>query len=1035
MNSYADKPRANKYINGETVNYSVCFFAASFLFIVFKQLFKLFLGLSAPIAVGISAGICAVVLFFLENKFVFYNGKNHSTVKKILYYIFRCAVDVGFYKIASYLFCDMLGTQSALAFIICGIALYFFNYYFGKILVFDSPDTAEKKANGRCFKLFWRNRYVLTSVLITSGVFLIISFILGIFPFGDVTILRMDLYHQYGPLYTELFDRLVEGKSFLYSWRSGGGSGFLGNFFNYLSSPLSFIILLFDRDDMPHAINMFFYFKGLLCAATFTYYIKHSLKQHSIITASFGTLYTFCAYYLAYYWNIMWIDGMILFPLVVLGIERIINKGKPLTYIISLTVLFFASYYMAYMVCLFAVIYFFAYYILKFDDHIEHTEQQLARSKEKASPIKKILQNRLINRGLIFAGASILSAALCAVTLIPVYSILQGSSATTDKFPSNFESYFDILNIVSSHLIGLETTIRSSGEDVLPNIFCGIITVLLLPIYMSNRKIRVREKAVYVFLILFFIFSFDNNCMNFIWHAFHFPNDLPYRFSFMYSFILLVVAIRAFTKLKYNTYGDIAFSGMVWVFVILVIQKFPTEKMSELNIYVSLGFIMAWTAILLAIRNGKLDKALINIFMSSVIIFEAVLATNISYKIILAQEDYLEKYPTVTEAVDYVHDHDNGFYKTELTELKTRMDPCLYGYDGISTFSSMAYQNYSAQQKNIGMYGNNINSYTYHPQTPIYNMMYSIKYLIKVEESQPLSEDYYTYLSTTNDGKADIYENKYYMPIAFEVSSDIDSWSSDYENPFEAQQDFLTNAAGVGDIFIPAEFTNTEYYETGGEEVTENGTYYYTKNDPESETGSIDVTIKAVRDGDLYLCINSPEIENGDVYLDGGEEIHLSLTDPYIMDLGWHSAGDEVTVSLECGESDQDSSYFDIYAYNIDKEAFDDAYQLLSLGAIDVTEFSDTKISGTVNAGYNGVLYTSIPYDEGWSIYIDGEKAPLVSINGCQLGCEIAQGEHTVTFKFFPRGLKEGALISAAAIVCSATWIILAKKRKIKGNC
>ena len=162
----------------------------------------------------------------------------------------------------------------------------------------------------------------------------------------------------------EYFDRIVEHKSFFYSLESGGGSSFLGNFFNYLSSPISLVVLLFDRKEISYAITTLVIIKGVLSAATFTYFLKKSLNSHCLASASFGVFYAFCGYFLAYYWNIMWIDGMIWLPLIALGIEQIINNGKPTLYIVSLTVLLFSSYYMGYMCCIFSVLYFIVYYFM-----------------------------------------------------------------------------------------------------------------------------------------------------------------------------------------------------------------------------------------------------------------------------------------------------------------------------------------------------------------------------------------------------------------------------------------------------------------------------------------------------------------------------------------------------------------------------------------------------------------------------------------------------------------------------------------------
>ena len=203
---------------------------------------------------------------------------------------------------------------------------------------------------------------------------------------------------------------------------------------------------------------------------------------------------------------------------------------------------------------------------------------------DKKYSLKALYNNKFINRGVRFAAFSIISAMLCAVTLIPTFIILRSSSATSDNFPSTFESYFNIFDFITSHLAGLETTIRSSGDDVLPNVYSGMLAAILLPLFIVNKNIKLKEKAVYIVLMLIFLFSFDNNCLNFIWHAFHFPNDLPFRFSYIYSFILLVVGYKAISKIRSLEIRDISFVGILWVFFIVLAQKMSTTKMMEQSI-------------------------------------------------------------------------------------------------------------------------------------------------------------------------------------------------------------------------------------------------------------------------------------------------------------------------------------------------------------------------------------------------------------------------------------------------------------------
>jgi uncharacterized membrane protein YfhO len=461
--------------------------------------------------------------------------------------------------------------------------------------------------------------------------------------------------------------------------------------------------------------------------------------------------------------------------------------------------------------------------------------------------------------------------------------------------------------------------------------------------------------------------------------------------------------------------------------------------MSELAIYVSIAFVIIWTGILMLIRKGNMPRFIAGVAIVAIAFCEVIVADSNSYLFTQDAKDYTANYKNYREAVEFIEGHDDGFYRSELTHLETRMDPCLYGYDGMSTFSSMAYENYSQNQYSLGMFGNRINSYTYNTQTPVYNAMYSMKYLIKTDEVSPLSEDYYTELYTTKDYNNAVYENKYFLPVAFTVASDTEKWINEEGNPFDVQSDFIEKATGVKGLFKDVKYSNTECDEIECEDIEENGTYYFNKLDAESTYGNVDVTFSGVKDGNIYIYVTSPKLENINFYWDSeGENEDVSeesryqnINEPYIYDLGYHKKGEEIRLSLECGSIDDESSYFEIYAYTLDKERFEEAYDLLNLGAMKITKHSETCIEGTVNAGYNGILYTSIPFDEGWSIYIDGKKVNSRSLADCQLITSIKAGEHTVKLKYTPKGLKAGIAISLASW-CAVVFLLLYTRRKKK---
>ena len=129
---------------------------------------------------------------------------------------------------------------------------------------------------------------------------------------------------------------------------------------------------------------------------------------------------------------------MIMLPLIILGIENIINKGKCTLYIISLIYLMYSSYYIGYMVCIFSVIYFLVYFVISYTSG--KIDNNFISSKKLS--FKRLFNNKFINRGLKFAVSSLFAGAVCAFFLIPVYRILSGSSATSDDFPTEIKSYF-----------------------------------------------------------------------------------------------------------------------------------------------------------------------------------------------------------------------------------------------------------------------------------------------------------------------------------------------------------------------------------------------------------------------------------------------------------------------------------------------------------------------------------------------------------------------------------------------------------------
>lgn len=1009
----ANIPKTNKFINGETVSYTLMATVSLFILFSIKQILKVFIGIGVTPSCFIAFLIASIVSFIIERKYVFGKKILSSNIKQIIFFVIRIAVNFGFYKLAEFGFFNMLDMPISFAWFIAIVTSFLFNYVYDRTLIFDCGYDAVSVRQSKTYKIFYKNRYVFLTTVLATACIAVIYVIFSVFPFGSITVMRMDLYHQYGPLFAELYDRIVEHKSLLYSWITGGGSSFLGNYLNYLSSPLSFLIFLFDKEDISYAITFIVAFKCILSATSFSYYLKKSFNKDNYFLSAFGILYAFSAYFLAYYWNVMWLDAMIMLPLIALGIEKIFKTGDIKLYTVSLVILLFANYYMGYMCCIFAVLYFFVCFINTYSNDGKLNENAVY---EKKYSTKALMNNVFINRGVKFAFASIIAALICAITLVPVFMILKNSSATSGTFPQTFKSYFDLLDLITSHFALLETTIRSSGDNVLPNIYTGILTFILLPLFLVNNKIKLKEKATYVVLIIFFVFCFNNNCAEYIWHAFHFPNDLPYRYSYMYSFIIAVMGYKTILNFKGIKVKDIAYTGLAIISFVIICQKFLTNKMTNSTIYATIIFVALWCGFLFLLKNKNAQKKTVSFVLVTFILCETIISSIVGLPLNQDNKNYKENYKTYTDAINYIDNKDSGFYRTELCYLNTRMDPAYYGYNGISVFSSMAYESYSQLQSSLGMQGNKVNSYTYNTQTPVYNMMFNIKYLIQTDVSLAPSSNLYKKIYTTSDKKSNVYESKYNLPIAYCVNSKIDDWVTDEGNPFEIQSDFVKLATGYSNLFKPVEYNSTDFDAVSGDDVTENGTYWLEKSDSSSNYGTETVSLSPTIDGNLYLYVKSSDLKTITVNSEKVSDITQSMEDAYILDLGYHNKGDEVLVSLDASKMESESTSFDFYCYTADDTVVKNMYNSLAGNSLNVESYSDTTIKGTVKAKENCYLYSSIPYDDGWSVYVDGKKAETFEIGGTLLAIELTPGQHKIEYKYFPVGFLYGIIISAVTV-------------------
>ncbi|MBR3326718.1 MAG: YfhO family protein, partial [Atopobiaceae bacterium] len=180
----------------------------------------------------------------------------------------------------------------------------------------------------------------------------------GIFPFGQTSVCTADMDLQYVGLFGWLA-RVLHGEgSILYSMASGYGGNMLALVAYYLSSPLSAFLALFDYTQAAEYLSYATIAKIGLAGLAGYVFLRRRYGAGSVSVA-FSIAYALGGYSLGQAGNIMWLDGVLMLPLVALGVHELVAHGRCWPLFVSVAVATFANWYTSYIDCLFAVIYFF----------------------------------------------------------------------------------------------------------------------------------------------------------------------------------------------------------------------------------------------------------------------------------------------------------------------------------------------------------------------------------------------------------------------------------------------------------------------------------------------------------------------------------------------------------------------------------------------------------------------------------------------------------------------------------------------------
>lgn len=840
------------------------------------------------------------------------------------------------------------------------------------------------------------NKWIYITFLISTIIISVIYTLSKIAPFGNNSMLDVDFYHQYGPLLNELYDRVKEGSSLLYSFNTGGGLPFYRNFLNYLSSPFNIVLFLFKKENIVMAFSCIIGLKVIFASGMMSIYLKKTFKKDGVLLTIFSVLYAFSGYFCSYYWNIMWLDGMVFLPLIMLGINKLVDDEKPIFYTIFLSIMLIANYFIAYMICIFAVMYFFGYLFYRYGFSLKKT-------------YKKII---------IFILFSILAAALVSFALIPLYKALSSISATSDSFPE-LTLQFKFHELLFNHLTGVNRTVFASDELPLPNVYAGLLTFTGVILFFINKKINIRAKLLAFLILLIFVLSFNLNSLDFIWHAFHVPNDLPWRYSFIYVFIFITIGYYGILRIKDLKKSSVFASSFISLIIILLAYKFSFKNIDFDRTIINIIFVLLYLLIFLFTQFKKINKkiiyALIIIFVSAECIYGIDYNWNIDHDI----ATFMSGKNTYEKLISETTSKDNDLYRMEKTDYLTLNDAAWYNYKGISTFTSMAYESVSKFQRKLGLSGNNINSYYYkYYNTPIYNTMFDIKYLMGSYIENP----YYSYLKT--DGKVDLIKYNYSSSLLYGVDKKIKGYYPEEYNPFKNQSDFVSLTTNTTDIY-----TDVLVKDVIGGEITpsdfknnSNGEFNYILDDGQD---SITFMLDNKVNQNIYLYINGSNVNGFEV-----DDKYYSITSDeyYTVDVGTKEIGD-VKVKINFKDNNDDG-IIKFYAYAIDDDKFKEFYNEINKNILKVTSYSDTLIEGDVTLKSDKVMLSTIAYDTGWKVYVDGKSVDTYKIADSYLAFDIKKGSHKIKLVYYPDGMKLGIITLFISLAIIFIYAIFSDKKQ-----
>jgi uncharacterized membrane protein YfhO len=837
-----------------------------------------------------------------------------------------------------------------------------------------------------------------------------------VYPFGNASLLTVDMGQQYVDFYSYFRQTLLghPGQLF-YAWNKALGGDMFGVWAYYLMSPFNLLLLLFPKTQIDLAITAMTLVKYGAASLSMAYFM-YRRGRRGLILPTTGFAYALCGWMVANTLNLMWLDGAIILPLVADGIERL-SSERPRHYALWLAAALIANYYMGYMICLFAILYYL--YVLVRD----------WQGKRQAGRVT-----------LRFTAGSLLAGGLAAVVLLPTFYQLSQSKGTytVTKISSRFE--YNPLHLIAKFFSGAFNFDQMPSGT--PNIFIGALLTLGVILFFIARNIPLRERLTALLVTAFLVVSMMYEPLDLLWHGMQFPVWYPYRFSFVVCFFLIVVGERGLRSVpdginvwKMLLLTALALAATIYVWLHLKSFSFLSRESVILS-----GLYALLAIVILSAKNDQLGLSHFIIFGFTIIDLttSAALALNqISY---VTHSDFHSYTETLRAGVNKIQAADHGTYRIAKTVLRTKNDAMQIGYMGEDQFNSMFEPAIPRFYAAIGQPEGD-GFVTYADGTLLSDALLDTKYWLgpRTVSKQALGNTLLPGLSSRPDMSEydyqghtkllNIYKNQNALGLAFAASSHVQKTKLNSTNPLTNQEAIIAGLMGrdFESLFNVLPFDQTMLTNI---KVTNdsNGPVYHVKKG--HKRAQVTYTYTPKTSDPLYLIVGSDFTDNAvDVSLNGNKVItYDTFRSPVILNVSPDQVGKKQTIKMTFSKS---INFSDVFLYSLNKAQLTADLHTLKQNGLSNVQRSDTSLSGDITTDKDqNLIFTTVPAANGWHIRLDGKPVKPVKVLDTFWAIKTKPGHHHLQMCYTPPYLLLGLAITAISGLGAACYLIPRHRHK-----